>query len=521
MTLALFVCALPLPARAEVRELQSGVAGLPRLTPNEMASLIDPRLFADATGFYDVPASFASPYSAGTVQQAHLSSGLARLNALRRLAGLQAVTLDASLTELAQAASYLGAANGEISHFPKMPQGMDSAIYRKGFTGAGSSNLAVSSFIPSCGPLAYCVDQWMNDSDPSGVDRLRHRRWQLNPVMDKTGFGASLSPDTGFLYAAEYSVSSAGPRQDYDFISWPASGSFPAGGDVFGPDFAWSISLNTQKYQRPSEDGISVTLTREADGATWVFDGSKEYSTQDGEYFNVDNSGYGLNNAIIFRPDGIDKYDGSYTVTVSGVKYLSGGEADFKFTVDFFDPDLLPKSPEPPFTDVSEGEWYYPYVSSAYSAGLILGTGDGKFSPDMTLSVAQVMTFAARTLARSRGEDDPVGEDWRAGSYSYCLENGLIDPELYPLSDVDRPASRFDLVRIMDGAIPASAMAERVTVKDGGIPDVRESDPLGPAIYRWYRAGILEGAGGGRFQGEDGMVRSAMAAVLCRMNGLA
>lgn len=376
LSLVLILCAAPLSARAaEVRELQSGAADAEKLSPWDIAQLIKTTPLDGE--FNETAPSYAAPWSAGTVKEEHLQSALDRLNALRTLAGLPSVELDSSYSEYAQAGAYLNAANNALSHTPEKPEGMDEAIYKKGSEGASSSNIAMASAAPDCGPLSFSVDLWMEDSDASNVDRLGHRRWQLDPSMEKTGFGAAPAQTGSGFYSAEYVFGKGGEAPDYDIIAWPASGWFPANDDLFAPDFAWSVTLNPEKYAAPSIADLTVTLTRESDGRSWTFKGSGYTPSNDGEYFNVDNAGYGVNNCVIFRPSGVESYSGCYTVAISGVRTVSGVSADFKYTVEFFDPEHLPSDPNMPFSDVPADSWYYPYVRDSYAAELIRGTGDG------------------------------------------------------------------------------------------------------------------------------------------------
>ena len=46
---------------------------------------------------------------------------------------------------------------------------------------------------------------------------------------------------------------------------------------------------------------------------------------------------------------------------------------------------------ETAFTDVPASAWYAPYANAAAKAGLMKGTGNGKFSPMKTLSLAEVI----------------------------------------------------------------------------------------------------------------------------------
>ena len=80
-------------------------------------------------------------------------------------------------------------------------------------------------------------------------------------------------------------------------------------------------------------------------------------------------------------------------------------------------------SPEPstascPFTDVSASSYYYKAVLWAYENGITNGTTDTTFSPNATVTRAQVVTFLCRTLGGSASGTNPF-TDVASGSYYY------------------------------------------------------------------------------------------------------
>ena len=103
----------------------SGRADLAKLSQQEITQLL-----FQAPGHYDGPLfdqtpSCQAPYSAGMVTSAALQAATARLNALRRIAGLSAVTLDAGLCSSAQYGAVIQAARGSLSHTPAAPGSYD------------------------------------------------------------------------------------------------------------------------------------------------------------------------------------------------------------------------------------------------------------------------------------------------------------------------------------------------------------------------------------------------------------
>ena len=173
------------------------------------------------------------------------------------------------------------------------------------------------------------------------------------------------------------------------------------------------------------------------------------------------------------------------------------------------------------FSDVSDGAWYAPYVNAAAGAGLMQGTGEGSFSPDQTLSVAEVVTLAARLYAEENGGIVPTSDpdqSWYQGAYDYCVDSSLFTAAEVPVSSMTDPATRFEMVDLLDRAVPDS---EKTPIhSEVTVPDLSQSSPYGDVVYRWYQAGITQGDQDGNFNGGSQITRAETAAILCRLAGL-
>ncbi len=323
---------------------KSGSLSMEKLSQQEIKNLLASAPLNNDTNVFDVEPTL-SPCTTGRVKPAAIQVATARLTALRKLAGLPGVTMDTALNENAQYGAVLMAILGEITHYPPKPSGVDDYFYEQGSEAAGSSNLFAGV------NLTHSVDGFMDDTDVSNIDRVGHRRWQLNPVLSKVGFGYARNANSRFgQYVTEKVHDASGAYVDYDFVGWPASGNFPSGQLFFESNTAWSVSLNPGKYSAPSQSAITVTLTRNSDNRKWTFSGSSYSPSDSGDYFTVNNKSYGINNCIIFRPSGITTYDGLYTVEITGLKDRKGNAVDFAYQVNFFD---LKDSPAPQPTDIS------------------------------------------------------------------------------------------------------------------------------------------------------------------------
>ena len=318
----------------------SGALDMEKLSPARIADLFTPYDLSGLSSLYVEAPSLSAPYAGGVLREEVLQSGLTHINAIRRLAGLGSVTLNRTMSQHAQDAALINAVNGHLSHYPARPAGMDDALYNSGYTGAGRSNLSMGY-----GSLVAAIDGCMEDEDPSNIARVGHRRWFLSTELGQIGFG-----QVGRSYA-HYVFDWSAQVPAYDFVSWPASGSFPSG--QFNALVPWSVSLNPDRYKAPSLSTVTVTLTERSTGKSWSFSGEKTYSEYDREYFNVETGGYGSGPAIIFRPDGISRYEGLYTVTVGGLTDANGIPVELSYYVNFFDEDETDPDAESGF--ITEG----------------------------------------------------------------------------------------------------------------------------------------------------------------------
>lgn len=285
----------------------------------------------DSDIFTEVP-SVSNPYSYGGLTDAFLTEGLDMLNFTRWLAGLPGdITLDRTLERQQQAASVINAVQDVISHTPVKPSDMSDKFFLLGEKGAATSNLAAGY-----GTLGGAVRAYLSDSDPFNIDRLGHRRWILNPPMKNTMFGYARTSG-GYSYSSMQAFDTSRDMRTltgYGHVSWPAAGFFPM--EFLAADDAWSISLNTDQYDRTRVNDIRVSMVRIRDGKTWTLDGTD--TDKSGEFFTVETYGYGIAFCIIFRPAGIGSIqDGdSFSVHVTGLVERTGTVKEIVQDTTFF-----------------------------------------------------------------------------------------------------------------------------------------------------------------------------------------
>ncbi|MDA3847181.1 MAG: hypothetical protein PF505_11665 [Vallitaleaceae bacterium] len=414
---------------------------------------------------YNISPSITSPYRAGEIKDEPLNDALLTLNYIRFLAHLDDnVSLLDSWNTIAQHATLVNGVNKELSHNPAQPSGMSSSMYDIGALGARTSNLAWSSYSSS---LVKDLWRYIDDSSSSNVDSVGHRRWLLNPAMEKVGFGKTSNYSAAKVFGDSYNQIWQYDGS-YDYVAWPGSGAFPT--NAFSDNMPWSISLNDKLYDNDRTSEIKVLLQNMDTGSINEFYQGKSYIGS--EHFNVDTTNYGVPFNIVFRPDGEHYIDGqTYKVTISGLYDNDGNETSVTYEVNFFDVDqfntnlveqnnfyyaevlneldlfkgtnngyeldrqptrleglvmfirLIGKEAEALalndnvsyFTDVPD--WGRGYVNYAYENGLTLGIGGGEFGSDHLMQARDYMTFIMRAL----GYDD-MNNDF---AWSSSLEDGL------------------------------------------------------------------------------------------------
>lgn len=265
---------------------------------------------------YSATPSVTAPYNMGWITTAEQNSALNAMNCIRYVAGISSnITLDYSYCEKAQAASLVCAANGALSHSPSRPAGMDDYNYDLGRYGAGSCNLA-AGFSSLASSL---INGWMHDGDASNIDRVGHRRWVLNPSMQKTGFGYVNGRSGYSSFSAMYAFDSSAGNSSVQ-VAWPAQ-NMPV--EFMSSSTPWSFTVGVPLDKAT----CSVSLTNLTTGQKWGFSPASSNG-----YFNVENSNYGMPGCIIFRPDTTMTYQPGdlYEVVIvaNGVTY--------KYQVSFF-----------------------------------------------------------------------------------------------------------------------------------------------------------------------------------------
>ena len=197
---------------------------------------------------------------------------------------------------------------------------------------------------------------------------------------------------------------------------------------------------------------------------------------------------------------------------ISGTKqYVSGGETMVCVTVE--------TAYVFPFTDVPASQWYRSSVEGAHQMGLINGKTETLYKPDDNMKLVEAIKLAAcmNQLHYSGKVLLENGTPWYKPYVDYAKENGIITRD-YTETELNASVTRALYVDIFARALPDDALPAINDIPDDAIPDVTSASTYGPAIYKLYRAGILNGSDAkGTFGPSANIKRSAVAAILLRM----
>ena len=308
-------------------------------------------LSAHADSIYNSEPSF-SPYYAGSVKSDVLYEALREINYIRWLVGVpNNVTLNDEYTRKAQHGAVLLDATDILTHFPEKPSDMSTEFYDLGYDATSHGNIAVSKIYSGSDvrgniTLSRSTKLYMADSDNANLARLGHRRWLMNPRLKQTGFGISTRRGYAVTYVVEDfdNPSQTLSQEEYarylEWLKWPISDEYitwptnkhPHPLSYFWNDTAWSVTLNSEIFDEASSDDVSVRITRQSDGKMWTF--GKNISNG---YFNVTDASVAYDQCIIFRPDGIERYNDkeTFSVQVFGLKKKNAGTASISYSVQF------------------------------------------------------------------------------------------------------------------------------------------------------------------------------------------
>ena len=178
-----------------------------------------------------------------------------------------------------------------------------------------------------------------------------------------------------------------------------------------------------------------------------------------------------------------------------------------------------------PFTDVRPGDWFYDSVFWAWKNGVMVGTADTLFSPDLTTSRGMIVTVlyrmagSPRAPAQSPFADVPANA-WYAAPVAWAAWYGVVtgyDGRTFgPDDSITREQMAAILYRYASfRGFDVSAAASLSGFSDAGTVSGYARAPLSWAVS----AGLIQGMGNGKLAPRGKATRAQAAAILQRFDG--
>ena len=243
----------------------------------------------------------------------------------------------------------------------------------------------------------------------------------------------------------------------------------------------WSI-----RVERPAGGTLTASPTQAASGRTVTLTA-------------VSDQGYVLKEVTAVTAAGkalslTDKKNGTYTfvmpsahVTVSAV----------------FAPEAAPEGEGEealPFADVASGDWYAQAVAYVYRQGLMSGTAQDRFSPDLTTSRAMIVTILYRlagspAVTGGAAFTDVASGDWYAGGVAWASANGIVTGYGDGRFGPNDPITREQLAAILHryAGFSGQSTAGRADLSgytDAGQVSAYAADAMGWAVDRGLITGV-------------------------------
>ena len=170
------------------------------------------------------------------------------------------------------------------------------------------------------------------------------------------------------------------------------------------------------------------------------------------------------------------------------------------------------------FSDVGEGHWAYSYIESLAQKSILVGDG-GLFRPEDSLTRAEfvkilMMAFQV-PLGEEAGFEDVSQEDWFAPYVAGARQAGLVNGtgrQFLP----DAAISRQDAV-VMAYRFATAAGTSWATAAIDFTDSAQLAEYAKEAVASFVADGIVEGVGGGKFAPEEPVTRAAAAKIVCRL----
>ena len=155
-----------------------------------------------------------------------------------------------------------------------------------------------------------------------------------------------------------------------------------------------------------------------------------------------------------------------------------------------------------PFNDVSVSDWFYDPVCYAYQQGLMTGTSDDTFSPNMAMTRGMIVSVLYRlegSPALSDGNlgypyEDVHGDDWHAMPVYWARENGIVSGYSDTQFGPNDPITREQMAAILHNYIAYKGQDVSARADLSKYSDADQVSSWAETVLSWANAeGLING----------------------------
>ncbi len=347
----------------------------------------------------------------------------------------------------------------------------------------------VGDEVPNVADIGYTVTGLVGNDKLATAPALAYER---TPDMSTTGtytITASGAAADNELYDLTYGTGTL-------TVSRRSSGGGSGGG---GGSSSHSVSVDSDK-----NGTVSVNKDNASKGSTVTITVKPD-------------SGYELGDLIVTDKNGneiklTDKGNGKYTFKMPGSKVEI--EASF---VPQADPDI-----GLPFNDVPSGSWYEDAVWYVYENGLMAGTSDITFAPDVTTNRGMIVTILYRlegapAVSGSSGFTDVADGQYYADAVAWAATNNIVGGYGNGLFGPNDTITREQMAAILYRYAQYKGYDVKDSADLSGYADVAQVSNYALAALQWANAeGLVNGTSDTTLTPGGSATRAQVAVILMR-----
>lgn len=177
-----------------------------------------------------------------------------------------------------------------------------------------------------------------------------------------------------------------------------------------------------------------------------------------------------------------------------------------------------------PFTDVNDNDWFSDVVRYVYDKGLMTGTSDREFSPNLTTTRGMIVSILNRLedgpTAEAAGFTDVAAGDWYADAVNWAASEGIVagyEDQTFRPND---PITREQLAAMLMNY--AAWKGEDVSARAdlSSYNDAASVSSWAVETVQWAVAeGLISGMPGNLLEPQGSATRAQVAAILQRFLG--